>query len=39
LDGELNTPQFRNLLFEGGGVEGIAYTEAIRVLDEKGFLG
>ena len=31
--------QFRNLVFEGGGVKGIAYAGAIRVLEEKGILG
>ena len=29
---------FRNLVFEGGGVKGIAYIGAIQVLQEKGIL-
>ena len=29
---------FRNLVFEGGGVKGIAYVGAMRVLDERGIL-
>lgn len=31
--------QFRNLVFEGGGVKGIAYAGAIGVLEKKGILG
>ncbi len=27
--------QFKNLVFEGGGVRGIAYAGAIKVLGEK----
>jgi NTE family protein len=27
---------FRNLIFEGGGVKGIAYVGAVRVLEQKG---
>ncbi len=30
---------FRNLVFEGGGVKGIAYSGALNVLEEKGVLG
>jgi NTE family protein len=30
--------QFRNLIFEGGGVKGIAYAGAIKVLNEKNIL-
>lgn len=30
------TTQFRNLVFEGGGVKGIAYGGALAVLEEKG---
>lgn len=30
--------QFKNLVFEGGGVKGIAYVGAMEVLNEKGFL-
>ena len=30
--------QFRNLIFEGGGVKGIAYVGAMRVLEEKKIL-
>lgn len=29
---------FKNLVFEGGGVKGIAYIGAMQVLDEKGIL-
>ncbi len=29
---------FKNLVFEGGGVKGIAYVGAIKVLEEKGIL-
>ncbi len=32
------TYQFRNLVFEGGGVKGIAYVGAIKVLEEKGIM-
>src|SRR5262245_22302366 len=31
--------QFRNLVFEGGGVKGIAYVGALGVLEEQGLLG
>lgn len=31
-------PQFRNLVFEGGGVKGIAYAGALRVLQNEGIL-
>lgn len=30
--------QFRNLIFEGGGVKGIAYAGAIKILNEKNIL-
>ena len=30
--------QFRNLAFEGGGVKGIAYAGAIKVLEEENIL-
>ena len=30
--------QFRNLIFEGGGVKGVAYLGALDVLDEKDIL-
>ena len=30
--------QFRNLVFEGGGVKGIAYAGAVAVLEDKGIL-
>ena len=30
--------QFRNLIFEGGGVKGIAYVGALQVLEEHGIL-
>lgn len=29
---------FKNLVFEGGGVKGIAYVGALEVLNEKGIL-
>lgn len=29
---------FRNLIFEGGGVKGIAYSGALAVLEERGIL-
>ena len=29
---------FRNLVFEGGGVKGIAYVGALQVLEEKKIL-
>ncbi|SVD03251.1 uncharacterized protein METZ01_LOCUS356105 [marine metagenome] len=29
---------FRNLVFEGGGVKGIAYSGALAVLEEHGIL-
>jgi NTE family protein len=28
---------FRNLVFEGGGVKGIAYIGALEILEEKGY--
>jgi NTE family protein len=30
--------QFKNLIFEGGGVKGVAYAGAIKVLEEKGIM-
>ncbi len=30
--------QFRNLVFEGGGVKGIAYSGALRVLENQGIV-
>jgi len=33
------TYPFQNLVFEGGGVKGIAYVGAMQVLEEKGILG
>ena len=30
---------FKNLVFEGGGVKGIAYVGALEVLDREGILG
>jgi len=30
--------QFRNLIFEGGGVKGIAYVGAMQILDQRGIL-
>lgn len=32
------TYNFRNLIFEGGGVKGIAYLGAIDVLSQKGIM-
>jgi NTE family protein len=32
------TTQFRNLVFEGGGVKGIAYVGAMQVLAQRGVL-
>ncbi|MDX1590359.1 MAG: patatin-like phospholipase family protein [Balneolaceae bacterium] len=32
------TPQFRNLVFEGGGVKGIACIGAMKELDRQGYL-
>ena len=32
------TPQFRNLIFEGGGIKGIAYIGAMEVLNQRGHL-
>jgi hypothetical protein len=32
------TYQFKNLIFEGGGVKGIAYVGAIKVLEKKGVM-
>jgi len=32
------TVQFRNLVFEGGGVKGIGYIGAMEVLSQRGFL-
>lgn len=29
---------FRNLIFEGGGVKGIAYSGALAVLEQRGIL-
>jgi len=31
--------QFRNLVFEGGGVKGIAYIGAMQVMNQRGYLG
>lgn len=31
-------PQFRNLVFEGGGVKGIAYVGAMEILQQRGQL-
>ena len=33
-----NSYHFKNLVFEGGGVKGIAYVGALEKLDEKGIL-
>lgn len=33
----MNYP-FRNLVFEGGGVKGIAYVGAMKVLEKEGIL-
>lgn len=29
---------FKNLVFEGGGVKGIAYAGALEILDKEGIL-
>jgi NTE family protein len=34
----MSTSQFRNLVFEGGGVKAIAYMGAMQILHEKGHL-
>lgn len=34
----MSNPQFRNLVFEGGGVKGIAYGGAIEALQQQGIL-
>jgi len=31
-------PQFRNLVFEGGGVKGLGYVGAMQVLAQRGLL-
>ncbi len=31
-------PQYKNLVFEGGGIRGIAYAGALKSLEEKGVL-
>ena len=36
--GDVMTYPFRNLVFEGGGVKGIAYVGALAILEEKGIL-
>ena len=35
---EMANQNYRNLVFEGGGVKGIAYGGALGVLQEKGIL-
>lgn len=32
------TPQVRNLVFEGGGVKGIAYVGALQILEQRGLM-
>ena len=32
------TTQFRNLIFEGGGVKGVAYIGAMQILENRGML-
>ena len=32
------TAQFRNLIFESGGVKGIAYVGAMQVLEQRGIV-
>ncbi len=34
-----NKYHFKNLVFEGGGVKGIAYVGALEVLEKEGILG
>jgi NTE family protein len=36
-EGDMAYP-FKNLIFEGGGVKGVAYVGALEVLDERGIL-
>ena len=36
--GNIMAYPFRNLVFEGGGVKGIAYVGAMQVMEEKGIL-
>lgn len=38
LRSEEMTTQFRNLVFEGGGIKGLAYLGAMQVLEERGCL-
>jgi NTE family protein len=38
LGGQTMAAQFRNLIFEGGGVKGIAYVGAMQVLEQRGIL-
>lgn len=35
---EIKNSQFRNLVFEGGGVKGIAYAGAVQVLEQRGVM-
>jgi NTE family protein len=37
-DGSGGPVQFRNLVFEGGGVKGIAYVGAMQILENRGIL-
>ena len=32
------TTQFRHLIFEGGGVKGVAYIGAMQILENRGML-
>ena len=32
------TTQFRNLVFEGGGIKGLAYVGAMQIMDQRGHL-
>lgn len=32
------TTQFRNLVFEGGGIKGLAYIGAMQIMDQRGHL-
>ncbi len=38
LENKVQVGSYRNLVFKGGGVRGIAYMGALKVLEEKGIL-
>ncbi|HSC39848.1 MAG TPA: patatin-like phospholipase family protein, partial [Chitinophagaceae bacterium] len=39
VQGRDGLAQYKNLVFEGGGIRGIAYAGAVRALEESGRLG